>query len=370
VGLSAADDAFLERALELAAIARRSAPPNPNVGCVVVRDGVILGEGFTAAPGGPHAEVAALEAAGEVRGATAYVTLEPCAHHGRTPPCADALLAAGIGRVVIAARDPAPWVDGRGVERLRAGGVAVDLLGEQHPLAIRARCENAGFRTAVTLGRPHVTYKAAVSLDGRTATRTSDSRWISSPESRRLVHEWRAAAGAVLVGVDTAIADDATLTARDCVPAPARQPLRVVLDRTARLPITARLVRTASAGPVLVMTGPDAPAERRAALEEAGVETAAVDDLAGAMAALHARGVQSVLCEGGQTVAGALLEAGLIDRIALFVAPIVIGDPAAPGIFGAGIAPARVADALRLASLEPRTSGPDILLDAWIRIPA
>jgi diaminohydroxyphosphoribosylaminopyrimidine deaminase/5-amino-6-(5-phosphoribosylamino)uracil reductase len=370
VGLSGADEDLLDRALTLAALARRTASPNPNVGCVLVRDGVVLAEGWTSPPGGPHAEAVALAAAGDAVGATAYVTLEPCSHQGRTPPCADALVAAGVARVVVAARDPAPWVDGRGLERLRAAGVVVEVLAAAHPLAVRSRCENAGFRTSVLLGRPHVTYKTATSLDGRTATRTADSRWLSSPASRRLVHEWRAAAGAVLVGIDTAIADDATLTARDCDPPAELQPLRVVLDRTARLPLTASLVRTVAAGPVLVVTAPTAEPGRRAALEAAGVETVAADDLPGTLAVLHGRGVQSVLCEGGPTVAGALLRDGLIDRIVLFVAPLVIGDPQAPGIFGPGLAPAVVADALRLAALEPRTSGPDILLDAWIRIPA
>jgi diaminohydroxyphosphoribosylaminopyrimidine deaminase/5-amino-6-(5-phosphoribosylamino)uracil reductase len=370
VELSARDEAYLERTLVLAERGRRTAAPNPMVGCVLVRDGVEVGEGFHVRPGTGHAEVVALQAAGDAAaGATAYVSLEPCAFTGRTPPCADALIAAGVTRVVAAARDPHREVDGAGFARLRAAGVDVVLADADGRIGLAARRQNAGFRTSVTLGRPHVTYKAAVTLDGRTATRSGDARWISSAESRALVHSWRAATGAVLVGIGTAIGDDATLTARDCVPPVERQPLRVVLDRQARLPLSSRLVQTAGEGPVLVIVAPDAPGDRRAALEAAGVETLAAAGLGEALRALAQREVQSVLCEGGATLAGALLREELIYRIALFVAPRILGDPAAPGLFGEALVPATVAEGIAAVSLEPERVGADILLDAWVRDP-
>ncbi len=370
MGLSATDEAYLERTLELAGHGRRTAAPNPVVGCVLVRDGAVVGEGFHVRPGTGHAEIVALAAAGgAARGATAYVSLEPCAHAGRTPPCADALVAAGVVRVVAAAHDPYREVDGAGFARLQAAGVQVTVADPRSRIGLAARRQNAGFRTVVTTGRPHVTYKAAVTLDGRTASRSGDARWISSPESRALVHEWRAGAGAVLVGSGTAIADDATLTARDCVPPAERQPLRVVFDRRARLPLASRLVRTAAEGTVLVVVGPDAPVDRRTALETAGVETVVAATPGEALALLAARDVQTVLCEGGATLAGALLHDGLIDRIALFVAPRILGDPGAPGLFGAALQPATIDEALAAASVEPERVGADILLDAWVRDP-
>jgi len=269
---------------------------------------------------------------------------------------------------VVAAGDPTAKVDGRGLERLRAAGVDVVVLPADDPLAIRARRQTAGFRTHGVLGRPHVAYKAAATLDGHTATRVGDSRWISSPASRALVHEWRARAGAVLVGGGTALADDPELTARDVEPAVERQPLRVVWDRAARLEPAARLLETAALGPVLVLVAPDAPADRRAALEAAGAETLAVASVDDGLRALAARDVTSVLCEGGATLAGLLLAGGVLDRVALFVAPLLLGDAEAPGVL-AGLAPAAMADALRAGRLEALPSGPDVLLDAWLREP-
>jgi diaminohydroxyphosphoribosylaminopyrimidine deaminase/5-amino-6-(5-phosphoribosylamino)uracil reductase len=367
--IDAVDRAHLGHALDLAERGARTAAPNPIVGCVLVREGVVVGEGWHEHPGGPHAEAVALAAAGgAARGATAYVSLEPCAHHGRTPPCADALLAAGVARVVVAAGDPTDKVDGRGLRRLSDGGVLVDVLAESEPLARRARRQTAPFRTHGMLGRPHVTYKAAATLDGRTAARAGDSRWISSPESRALVHEWRARAGAVLVGSGTALRDDPLLTARDLDPPAVRQPLRVVWDRRARLEPSSRLAGSTDQGPVLVLVAADAPSGRRTALEAAGVETHAVRDVADGLSQLAARGVTSVLCEGGATLAGALLAAGALDRVALFVAPVLLGDAAAPGVL-AGLAPATMADALRATAVEATASGPDVLLDAWLREP-
>ena len=233
--IDAVDAGHLARALELAERGRPTAAPNPVVGSVIVRDGRVLGEGWHVRPGGDHAEVAALEAAGDAAGATAYVSLEPCCHHGRTPPCTDALIAAGVARVVVAALDPSAKVDGRGVERLRAAGIDVDVA--EGELEHAARRQNQPFRALHLLGRPLVTGKAAVSLDGATAMPPARSQWISSPESRALVHDWRAGIGRRgASGIGTALADDPMLTARDVDPPAERQPLRVVFDRRARLP--------------------------------------------------------------------------------------------------------------------------------------
>jgi len=366
-----ADRLLLARALELAERGARTAAPNPLVGCVIARHGTVVAEGFHVRPGERHAEAMALEVAAEgAREATAYVTLEPCAHHGRTPPCADALVAAGVGRVVVLAGDPAPHAAGAGLLRLADAGIPVDVADDDDPLAIAARRQNAGFRTWHLLGRPHVTYKAAQTLDGRTATRAGDSRWISGEASRARVHELRARAGAVLVGAGTALADDPELTARDCVPAAEHQPLRVVWDRGLRLAADARLVRTTDRGPVLVLCAPGADPARRAALEAAGVEVAEAADLAAGLAVLHAREVQSVLCEGGQALAGALLGAGLVDRMLVVTAPKLLGDPEAPGLVGAtGTVVARMDEATGLAALACEQVGEDLWIDVWLREP-
>jgi diaminohydroxyphosphoribosylaminopyrimidine deaminase / 5-amino-6-(5-phosphoribosylamino)uracil reductase len=353
--VDAADRALLERCLELAERGARSAAPNPLVGCVVVRDGIVIGEGWHERPGAPHAEINALRAAGDARGATAYVSLEPCAHHGRTPPCADALVDAGISRVVVAVRDPDPRTDGEGLARLRAAGAAVEEASGE--LARRARLQNAAFRTLVRLGRPHVTYKAAVSLDGRTATASGESRWISSAESRRLVHEWRARAAAVGVGVGTAVADDPLLTARDCDPPAERQPVRVVFDPGARLPLASALVRSAAEAPLIVVAAPGA--EGAASLRAAGAEVVEADGLAAGLAELGRRELSSLLIEGGAILAGGLLAEDLVDRLALFVAPILLGD--GPGV-AEGWSAGRIEDARRAGSLTSQQVGPDTLL--------
>jgi diaminohydroxyphosphoribosylaminopyrimidine deaminase/5-amino-6-(5-phosphoribosylamino)uracil reductase len=338
------------------------------VGCVIVKDGRVIGEGFHARYGGPHAEPTALAACTESpAGATAYVTLEPCDRYGRTPPCTEALLAARVARVVCASADPTQ----SGLARLRAAGVDVELLDPGHELARAARRQNAAFRTWTALGRPHVRLKLAATLDGRTATRTGDSRWISGAESRRLVHRWRAESGAVLVGIGTVLADDPALTARDVEPAVRRQPVRAVLDRHARLPLDSRLTRSAEDAPVVAFVSRDAPAARRTALERRGVETAEAASPADALRELGRRQVTSVLLEGGATVAGALVGAGLVDRLALFVAPVLLGDPAAPGIVGpTGALVTSMQDARRTGELESVAVGGDILVDAWLREPA
>ena len=369
--IDADDRLLLQRALELAERGARTAAPNPQVGCVIARHGTVVAEGWHIAPGLPHAEAMALDVAQEgARDATAYVTLEPCAHHGRTPPCADALITAGIARVVVLAGDPAPHASGAGLVRLADAGVEVVLACDDDPLAIAARRQNAGFRSAMTLGRPHVTYKAAQTLDGRTATRAGDSRWISGPEARARVHELRARAGAVIVGSGTAAADDPELTARDCDPPAERQPLRVVWDRSARLGAASRLAQTVELGPVLLLCAAGADSGRVAAVRDAGVEVVEVADLAGGLAVLHERGVQTVLCEGGAGLAGALHGAGLLDRMIVVTAPRLLGDPIAPGLLGeTGAAHEAMADAQPLAAWSCERIGDDLWIDAWLREP-
>jgi diaminohydroxyphosphoribosylaminopyrimidine deaminase / 5-amino-6-(5-phosphoribosylamino)uracil reductase len=342
--IDAADAARLARCAELAERGRRTAAPNPVVGSVIVRDGAVIGEGWHERPGGAHAEIAALRAAGDARGATVYVNLEPCSHHGRTPPCADALIAAGVARVVVAMIDPTERVNGEGAARLRAAGIAVEVAGGE--IEHVARRQNAWWLTLALHGRPHVTYKAAVSTDGRTAA-AAGPRWISSPASRARVHELRAQMGAVAVGIGTALADDPQLTARDVQPPAGRQPLRVVFDRSARLSPASRLVATAGAdAPVLVVTAPGA-----APIEAAGVETLPATTLADALAELGRRRISALLLEGGATLATAFLDAGLIDRLLVFQAPIELGE--GPGLF------TRPVELPAPVSVAP--SGPDIL---------
>jgi len=345
VALTREDRAHLDRCFELAERGRRTVAPNPVVGAVVVRDGNVIGEGWHERPGGPHAETAALGAAGDATGATVYVTLEPCSHHGRTPPCADALVAAGVARVVTGMIDPTDKVNGAGVARLRAESVDVDIAGGE--VERRVRRANAGWLTLALRGRPHVTYKAAVSADGRTAAAGDGPRWISSPESRALVHEMRAASGAVVVGSGTALADDPLLTARDCDPPPERQPLRVVLDRRGRLPPSSRLVATASAdAPVLIVRAPQA-----SGVEAPGVEVVTASGPADVLRELGRRRIAWALLEGGATVATALLDAGLVDRLAVFAAPVEIGP--GPGLF--------THEVTLPAAVEERRIGPDML---------
>jgi diaminohydroxyphosphoribosylaminopyrimidine deaminase/5-amino-6-(5-phosphoribosylamino)uracil reductase len=349
------DDARLvERTLELAERGCRTASPNPVVGCVIVRDGVVLGEGWHVRPGERHAETNALAACVDgARGATAYVSLEPCSHHGRQPPCADALIEAGIVRVVCAAGDPSAKVGGKGFERLREAGVEVELA--TGDLERRARRQNAAFRVHALDGRPFVLLKLAASLDGRTATATGESRWISSPQSRRLVHEWRASMDAVGVGSGTALADDPRLDAREVDPPAERQPLRVVFDRRGRLHAGLEL-----AAPGTVRVAPtDAPAP------PPGVERLDADDLAGALQALGARGVTSLLVEGGAELAAGLLRAELVDALALFAAPLLIGGDGRALLGSLGVA--GLDGAPRLRDLRARPVGPDVLLEAELR---
>jgi diaminohydroxyphosphoribosylaminopyrimidine deaminase / 5-amino-6-(5-phosphoribosylamino)uracil reductase len=327
------DRRYLERALELAERGRGTTRPNPVVGAVVVKDGEVVGEGWHERPGGPHAEIVALEAAGErARGATLYVTLEPCAHHGRTPPCTEAVVEAGIARVVAAAPDPDPRTNGRGLDRLREAGVAVEAADED--VAVRARRQNEAFRTAVALGRPFVTYKAAATLDGRVAASSGEARWISGEESRRLVHELRAASDAVAVGMGTVRADNPRLTARDV--GAQRQPRRLAFGQ-GPLPEGSELE---------LVDGPVEEELRRLAVE----------------------GIQSLLLEGGPTLAGAFLRADLIDKLVLFLAPTLAGGDDAPPLF-AGPAASTLADLVPLRGLEVRRAGDDVVVTGYIHEP-
>jgi diaminohydroxyphosphoribosylaminopyrimidine deaminase/5-amino-6-(5-phosphoribosylamino)uracil reductase len=351
------DAELLELALDLAERGRRGASPNPLVGCVIARDGRVLGEGWHVRHGEPHAERNALDDCTEpVVGATAYVSLEPCSHHGRQPPCADALLAVGIARVVCAIGDPNPEVDGRGLERLRAAGVAVELVGG--PLEARARRQNAAFRTHVVRGRPFVLLKLAATLDGRIATSTGESRWISSPESRALVHAWRAEFDAVAVGSGTALADDPELLPRDVEPAAERLPLRVVFDRRGRLEPGSRLARGAASSPVVRIAPPGAPAPPE------GVEALTAASPEEALALLGERDVTSLLVEGGAELAAGLLQAGLVDALALFLAPRLIGGDGRPLLGSLGVT--ALADAPELLETSIRQVGPDVLVEGLL----
>jgi diaminohydroxyphosphoribosylaminopyrimidine deaminase / 5-amino-6-(5-phosphoribosylamino)uracil reductase len=352
------DAELLERALDLAERGRRSASPNPLVGCVIARDGRILGEGWHVRRGEPHAERNALDACREpVVGATAYVSLEPCSHHGRQPPCADALLAAGIARVVCAIGDPNPEVDGRGLGRLRAAGVQVELAGGA--IEARARRQNAAFRTHVVRGRPFVLLKLAATLDGRIATSSGESRWISSPASRALVHAWRAEFDAVAIGSGTALADDPELLPRDLEPPPERLPLRVVFDRRGRLDAGARLAQTTAIAPVVRVAPADAPAP------PAGVEALTAASLEESLAVLGAREVTSLLVEGGAGFAAALMRADLVDALALFLAPRLIGSDGHPSLGPLGVS--ALADAPHLLEPRMREVGPDVLIEGLVQ---
>jgi diaminohydroxyphosphoribosylaminopyrimidine deaminase/5-amino-6-(5-phosphoribosylamino)uracil reductase len=314
----------LARALELAERGRGTTKPNPVVGAVVVRDGEVVGEGWHERPGGPHAEIAALSAAGDrARGSTLYLTLEPCAHHGRTPPCADAVIEAGVARVVAAVGDPDERTNGRGFERLRAAGVEVELPGGD--LEWRARVQNEGYRTWASRGRPFVTYKAAITLDGRMTV--PGSRWVSGEESRRFVHELRAASDAVAVGMGTVRADDPALTARDV--GAARQPRRLAFGR-GPLPEGSELE---------LLSGPLEEVLRRLGEEE----------------------VQSLLLEGGPTLATAFLEADLIEKLLVFVAPRLSGQ--GPHLFR------DLGRPIELQRLSARPVGVDVLLTAYLHEP-
>lgn len=341
-----ADAAHMAAALALALRGLGRVWPNPAVGCVLVkpdaaeREGIVVGRGWTQPGGRPHAETEALARAGdEARGATAYVTLEPCAHHGKTPPCAEALLAAGIGRVVVAMEDPDPRVSGMGNHRLRAAGLAVSLgVGAAEAAEI-----NAGFLTRINEGRPLVTLKLATTLDGRIASHTGESRWITGEAARQRAHLLRATHDAVMIGAGTALADDPHLTCR--LPGLGGwSPVRIVLDRRLRLPLTANLVATARETPTWLVTLAGGDAARRRAYADSGVEVIEIPAAEGGerwlpdvLRRLAERGLTRVLAEGGSHVAAALLQSRLIDRLAWFRAPGLIGGDGLPAAQAFGV---------------------------------
>ena len=363
------DARHLQRAIELAAQARGRTSPNPLVGAVLVKDGRVIGEGFHEAPGLPHAERVAISACEEEpAGATLYVSLEPCAHHGNTPPCTDAIIEARIARVVIASDDPSDKASGRGLGILRDEGVAIEV--RDCGLAEAARLLNQPFRKHARTGRPLVIFKSAMTLDGKVATRTGDSRWISGEGSRARAHRWRAESDAVAVGIGTALMDDPQLTAR--VEGVARQPRRVVFDSEARLPIDSQLVRGVAEVPVTVVCSRAASRTAVQALEAAGVDVVVAtgeNEAARAASALYELGaadVQSLLLEGGPHLAGAFLEAGEIDEVRIFVAPLLVGGrEAKTAIEGLGIG--HIAAAARPFAVEVDRIEDDVLVTARLK---
>ena len=369
------DRRHLARAIEIAEQGRGRVSPNPMVGAVIAAGEQVIGEGFHGALGGPHAEVEAIAAAGdaELSRATLYVSLEPCCHEGRTPPCTEAIRSAGIGRVVVASDDPSAHASGRGLGILRDEGVEVVLGGED--LADRARLLNQPFRKHARTGRPWVMFKSAMTLDGKVATRSGDSKWISGEESRRLAHSWRAECDVVAVGIGTALADDPQLTARldgDDAGAPwHRQPRRVVFDALGRLPLDGQLVRAAREVPLTVVVSRAAPRSAAHGLEAHGADVIVApgeNEPARVVAALEQlgdRAVTSVMLEGGPRLAGAFLDAGEIDEMRLFLAPVVLGGRTARDpLEGEGVE--QIADALRAESLHCERVGGDLLVSARI----
>ncbi|SMC25475.1 diaminohydroxyphosphoribosylaminopyrimidine deaminase [Andreprevotia lacus DSM 23236] len=353
---AATDHYWMQHALALAKRGQCNTTPNPCVGCVLVRDGVIVGEGHSQQAGGPHAEVMAMRMAGDAaRGATAYVTLEPCSHHGRTPPCADGLIAAGVVRVVAALRDPNPLVAGRGLSRLNDAGIPAQA-GVLRDAALE---HHKGFLSRMVRGRPWLRIKMAASLDGRTALADGQSQWITGPAARADVQRLRARSCAMLTGIGTVLADDPQLTVRDPqgVDWQGRQPLRVVVDSRLRTPPTAKLLQT----PGVLIVAAQGDAARRQALQAAGAEVmllAGTDgrvDLAALLDELGRRGMNEVTVEAGGALAGVLLQAGLVDEVILYQAPVLIGN-------GRGVAEfdlASLADKLTPRVFERRMVGDD-----------
>ncbi|MGG7565285.1 bifunctional diaminohydroxyphosphoribosylaminopyrimidine deaminase/5-amino-6-(5-phosphoribosylamino)uracil reductase RibD [Rhodovulum sp. DZ06] len=363
----AEDARHMAHALSLAARGLGRVAPNPAVGCVIVARGRVVGRGWTQPGGRPHAETMALAQAGAAaRGATAYVTLEPCAHHGRTPPCCDALIAAGVARVVCPLQDPDPRVSGRGFGRLRDAGVAVEI----GLMAAEAEAAQVGFLTRLRRGRPHLTLKLGASLDGRIALASGESQWITGPEARAEAHLLRARSDAILVGSGAAVADDPALTCR--LPGlEDRSPDPVVFDGRARLSPDTQLARTAAARRALLLHAPDADPVRVGALKAAGMTCAALPrgadgmlDLAEGLSLLGARGVTRAMCEGGGMLAAALLKADLVDELWWCAAGMALGAESRPGIGDLGLA--RLADAPRFTLVEHRRLGADVLC-RWAR---
>lgn len=364
------DRRHLARAIELAEQGRGRVSPNPMVGAVIGRDEEVIGEGFHRAPGAPHAEVEAIRAAGDqdLQSATLYVSLEPCCHHGRTPPCTDAIREAGIARVVVASEDPSAHACGRGLGILRDEGIEIVIADGELPG--RARLLNQPFRKHARTGRPWVLFKSAMTLDGKVATRGGDSKWISGEDSRYRAHHWRAEHDAVAVGIGTVLADDPLLSAR--VEGFARQPRRVVFDSVARLPLSARLVADVDRIPLTVVVSRAAPRAATDALQTHGIDVVVAtgeNELARVCSALEqlgAAGIGSILLEGGPHLAGAFLDAGEIDEIRLFLAPLVLGGRTARDpLEGEGAQ--LIVDAVRATALDCERVGEDLLVSARMK---
>jgi diaminohydroxyphosphoribosylaminopyrimidine deaminase/5-amino-6-(5-phosphoribosylamino)uracil reductase len=368
------DKLHLARAIELAGRGVGAVKPNPAVGAVVARDGQVLGEGWHERFGAAHAEVNAIEACGmaDLSDATLYVSLEPCCHEGKTPPCTDAILQAGIRRVVVGSDDPTEKAAGRGLGILRDEGIDVVLADGE--LATQARLLNQAFRKHARVGRPWVLFKSAMTLDGKVATRAGDSQWISGEASRELAHQWRASVDAVVVGIGTALADDPQLTARpEGLPAdPEFQPRRVVFDSFARLPTSSQLVTAAAEVPLTVVVSRAAAHADTDGLEIAGAQVLVATGeneparVRSALEQLGSIGVSSVLLEGGPHLAGAFLDAGEIDEIRLFLAPLLLGGSAARDpLEGEGVG--RISEALRALTFTCESVGEDLLVSARLR---
>lgn len=364
------DRSMMERALARAAEADHRVDPNPRVGAVLARGAEVLSEGCTAPYGGPHAERVALDALAEeqrqlgLADATLYVTLEPCSHHGQTPPCADAIIAAGVGRVVAAQRDPNPRVDGRGFERLQRAGVQVEVgLCEKE-----ARAHLAVFNKFMLTGRPYVTAKWAMSLDGKIAAAGGDSQWITGPLARAEGHRLRGESDAVVVGIGTALRDDPRLTRRD---APGKDPARVVIDSRARIDPSLSFVADAGDIPTYLVTTGAASAEKIARLRAKGVNVIELPsqgrrvDLDAFLDECGRRGWRHLLVEGGGELLGSFFQRDFVDRVACFIAPKVIGGSAAPSPAG-GSGVSRVADALTASPLRACSLGPDLMITSFL----
>jgi diaminohydroxyphosphoribosylaminopyrimidine deaminase/5-amino-6-(5-phosphoribosylamino)uracil reductase len=360
------DKRFMRRALELAKRGEGWTNPNPLVGAVIVRDGRIIGEGYHERFGGPHAEVRALEAASaEAEGSDLYVNLEPCAHWGKTPPCVARIISAKIKRVIVAVRDPNPLVNGEGIARLQEAGIEV-VLGV---LEEEAKKLNEPFFKFITTGRPFVLLKLALTLDGKIATRTGDSKWISGERSRELVHRLRNRYAAVLVGINTVLRDNPQLTVRR-EGTRTKDPLRMILDSRGRIPLEATVLNLDSEAPTVVATTERMPKEKEEALFAGGARVWRLGsrdgkvDLNGLITKLGEEGIDSLLVEGGATVAAAFLEAGLVDKVVFFIAPKIVGGP---GITIGGEGVERIAEAWQLKNISVRMLDGDVVYEGYLR---
>jgi len=357
---------YMLRALALAESVLGSTSPNPAVGCVLVRDGAVVGEGATQPPGDAHAEAMALRAAGErARGATAYVTLEPHAHQGRTPPCTDALIAAGVAAVCAAMLDPNPEVAGRGVAQLRGAGIDVETGDGE----AESRKLLEGYIKHQATGLPFVVAKFAATLDGKIAASSGDSRWVAGEAARAWAHQHRTKVDAIMCGVNNVLLDDPQLTARPGGVAAARQPLRIVADSRGRTPLDAKVF--GPGGPTLIATTDASPAAWRAAVQAAGAEALVLPaggdgrvDLRVLMRVLGDRGVLTLLCEGGGVLHGGMFAAGLVDRVHAIIAPKIVGGAAYPAVAGPGAA--RMADAITLRDVETQRLGDDVVIVGYV----